>query len=289
MIHTNIGYGYKFDDETNTLIGEEHIKEYGFFSTFTLMLICIINVYKNLDRVVENIDGKHLLRQLRKDNDIDIYHHFFNINKDYVIDVDKSTIHSNLDLNEQHTIYKEENTKTFKPFFEKYFNLNQRLVDLIDTLKVKYNIDSEKTISVIYRDTDKWTDLGGFNYISPAFYWRIARNLKTEYPDYTVLIQTENTGVKRVFREALRAISIDETLTSASPEYPLFLTLGDNKLNWADAYVAALWIHSKSKYLITYTGNSGFFVYLSRGTTKNMYQEITFTKNDETEFFALNA
>ena len=40
----------------------------------------------------------------------------------------------------------------------------------------------------------------------------IIRNLKTEYPDYTVLIQTENTGVKRVFREALRAISIDETL-----------------------------------------------------------------------------
>lgn len=289
MIHENIGYGYKFDDETKTIIGEEHIKNYGFFSTFTLMLISIINVYKNLGMVVENVDGRHLLNHLRQNQDIDMYHHFFNINKDVIIDVNVSEIHKDLQLNEQHTIYKEENMKTFKPFFERYFNLNQRLVDLIEDLKRKYNIDSENSISVIYRDSDKWTDLGGFNYISPAFYYRIAKNLKTKYPDYKVLIQTENPGIKRVFREAFQAVSVDETLTSVTGEYPTFLTLNENKLNWADAYVAALWIHSKSKYLITYTGNSGFFVYLSRGTTKNMYQEITFTKNDENEFFTFNA
>ena len=289
MIHENIGYGYKFDDETKTIIGGEHIKDYGFFSTFTLMLVSIINVYKDLDMIVENVDGRNLLKHLRQDEDIDMFHHFFNINKDYVNDIDKSQIHKDLNLNEQHTIYKEENIKTFKPFFEKYFNLNDRVVGVIDNLKSKYGVDSEKSISVIYRDSDKWTDLGGFNYISPAFYFRIAKKLKTENPDYKVLIQTENPGIKRVFREAFQATSIDETLTSVTGEYPTFLTLRENKLNWADAYVAALWIHSKSKYLITYTGNSGFFVYLSRGTTKNMYQEITFTKNDENEFFVLNA
>jgi hypothetical protein len=289
MIHTNIGYGYKFDDETKTLIGEEGIKSYGFFSTFTLMFICIINVYKDLNMIVENIDGSNLLENLKQGENLDMYHHFFNINKDLVIDVDKNKIPRDLSVNEQHTIYKDVNFVTFKPFFEKYFNLNQRLIDLIDFYKTKYRIDSDRSISVVYRDTDKWTDFGGFNYISPAFYWRIARNLKTEDPSLALLVQTENTGVKRIFREALGGVSIEETLTSETSEYPLFLTLKNEKLKWADAYVASLWLHSKSKYLITYTGNSGFFLYLARGTTKNMYQEITFTKNDENEFFVLNA
>ena len=83
MIHENIGYGYKFDDETKTIIGGEHIKDYGFFSTFTLMLVSIINVYKDLDMIVENVDGRNLLKHLRQDEDIDMFHHFFNINKPF--------------------------------------------------------------------------------------------------------------------------------------------------------------------------------------------------------------
>jgi hypothetical protein len=64
--------------------------------------------------------------------------------------------------------------------------------------------------------------------------------------------------------------------------------LEEDKLEWSENYVAALFLHSKSKYLITYTGNSAFFLYLSRGTTNNLYQEITFTNNNYDDFFSIN-
>jgi hypothetical protein len=81
---------------------------------------------------------------------------------------------------------------------------------------------------------------------------------------------------------------INETLVSNRDDYPLFLHLQENKLEWSENYVAALFLHSKSKYLITYTGNSAFFLYLSRGTTNNLYQEITFTNNNYDDFFSIN-
>jgi hypothetical protein len=196
--------------------------------------------------------------------------------------------------------------KMFKPVPEEVFieiikdisNVLERVViekvrqvpvkNKIDELVKKYSIIHENTISVIYRSTDKWTDMGGFNHISPALYMRLTKKLKEETPQYDVFIQSESSGINRVFNESFGSKSIQETLVSTIDGLPLFLHLDKNKLEWSEYYVASLIIHSKSKILITYTGNSSFFVYLSRGTTKNMYQEITFTKNNYEDFFTKN-
>lgn len=281
--YEEIGYGYDYDLTNNILIGNSKIAEYGFFSTFSLMFIALLNVYRKYNKSVNDIDGRFLLKHIKGEIP-DMYKHFFSIDSEFQINFDSKKIDFPIDQNEHHTIYSEKKIFFYNQIFKKYFKLTPNIEYKIKFLTEKYNIISENSVSVVYRDTDKWTDFGGFNHISPAFYCRIARNIKTETPDIQVLIQTENEGVKKFLMEGLGAKSIEETLTS-DKSIPLFLYLKEKKLEWAEYYVASLWIHAKSKYLITYTGNSGFFLYLIRGTTKNLYQEITFTKNNEMEFF----
>jgi hypothetical protein len=286
MIHENILYGYDYDTDNNILIGRKDISSYGFFSTFTLLITALMGVY-NKYKQLPKIDGRNLLRHLCDDDRVDMYSYFFHIDESVEINFegDMPVPTSNDD---QHTLYKEENIKYYGAFFKRYFNLNKTVSDRIENFKTKYNIDSDKSISIIYRSTDKWTDMGGFNQIGPGLYYRLATKIKTENPDCRILIQAESDGIVKVFSQGLGAIKIEETLVSAYDDTPLFLSLNSNKLEWAENYIAALFLHSKSKYLVTYTGNSAFFIYMSRGTTKNMYQETTFTRNDKFEEFFVN-
>ncbi len=287
MIHENIMYGYDYNTETGELIGRENIGGYGFFSTFTLLITAIMGVYNQYGELVKSINGKKLLRNLSKDESYDMYSHFFHIDESVEINFNRPTPVP-LTNDDQHTVYTESNINYYSAFFKRYFNLNDNIQSKIEGFKTKYNIIPENTISVVYRSTDKWTDMGGFNHISPALYFRLTRDLKTENPELDIYIQSESQGINRVFMEGLGSKVISETLVSDRDDYPLFLHLQDNKLEWAENYVAALFLHSKSKYLITYTGNSAFFLYLSRGTTNNLYQEITFTNNNFDDFFSIN-
>ena len=289
MIHENILHGYDYDTENNTLIGRTDIQDYGFFSTFTLMLTSIMVVYKTYNKTPDKIDGKNLLRKIKKNSDIDMYHHFFHIDNDINISYKISEIPVPFSPDDQHTIYSDKYSKYYGEFFKKYFNVNENISTKINELTSKYNVNVDNTISVIYRDSDKWTDMGGFNSISAGGYFRKCKYLfEMDGNRPNVLIQSENNGVISVFGQVFPTTFFNETALGNSSEiYPPIPINDDKKLEWSEYYIASLWIHSKCKYVITYTGNSSFFVYLNRGTTKNFTQEITFTKNYN-DFFVTN-
>jgi hypothetical protein len=289
MIDENILYGYDYDVVNNTLIGRPDIKDYGFFSTFTLMLTSLMVVYKKYKKTPSKIDGNNLLRKLKNDSDTDMYHHFFHIDEELDINFDDIEIPVPFSPDDQHTIYSEKYSKYYNVFFKKYFNVNQNIQDKIDELTKKYDVDLDNSISVIYRDSDKWTDMGGFNYISAGGYFRKCKEIfENDGNRPKVLIQSENTGVISTFHQAFGSTFFTETSLGNSSEIYPPIPLDDNKkIEWSEYYIASLWVHSKCKYVITYTGNSGFFIYLNRGTTKNLTQEITFTKNYN-EFFVTN-
>lgn len=285
MIHENILYGYDYDTINNVLIGRENISDYGFFSTFTLMLTSIMVVYKKYKKTPNQIDDRFLLKKIKKNKEINMYHHFFHIDESVVIDFDVNEIPVPFSPDDHHTIYFEKYSKYYNVFFKKYFNLNNNIIEKIDFLKQKYNINPDNIVSVVYRDSDKWTDMGGFKYVSAGAYMNMCRSIIHENKGLNVLIQSENMGVINTFKQSFGAIYFDETnLGNSSEIYPP-IPLDDNKkMEWSEYYVASLWIHSMSKYVIMYTGNSSFFIYLNRGTTKNLIQEITF-KKDYKEFF----
>jgi hypothetical protein len=290
MIHERVLFGYDYDDEKRELIARDDISNYGFFSTFTLMITSIMQVYRRFGVLVESIDSKKALYLMKKEKplDFDMYNYLFKIDKNYEF--------PNLDINmpvptspdDHHTLYKEEYAQYYHPFFKKYFSLSDELQEKYNFLINKYNINFEKMISIVFRDSDKWTDFGGFNYVSAGAYLRLAKKvIESDSECDRIFIQTENDGVKRHFGNGVRAEFIEETKTSSDTYNAPLSSIEKDVLDWASYYICALYIHSKSKHLITYTGNSSFFLYLSRGTTKNMHQEITFTK-DFNDFFIKN-
>jgi hypothetical protein len=288
MIHENILYGYDYNDETNELIAREDIQGYGFFSTFTLMLTSLMVIYKKFKKTPDKINCQKALKKLKKNNDIDMYHYFFNINYDIIIDFDEE-IPVPFTPDEQHTLYSEKYSKYYTQFVKKYFNFNENIISKINIIKEKYNISSDNSISIIYRDSDKWTDFGGFNYVCAGPYLRKCTEIiNNETTKLNVIIQTENAGVVREFKTIFTSTFIEETSLGNSSEIYPPIPIDESKiLEWSEYYVAALYVHSQSKYVITYSGNSAFFVYLFRGHTYNLTQEITFTKNYN-EFFITN-
>lgn len=289
MIDENILYGYDYDTVNNVLIGRPDIKDYGFFSTFTLMITSLMIVYKKYKTTPDKIDGSNLLYKIKKDLDIDMYQHFFHIDESVEINFENSELLVVISPDDQHTIYSEKYAEYYGPFFKKYFNVNENIENKITELTNKYNVDIDNSISVIFRDSDKWTDMGGFNSISAGGYLRKCKEIfELDGNRPKVLIQTENNGVISVFNQVFDLTFFSETALGKSQEiYPPIPLNDDMRLEWSEYYVASLWIHSKCKHVISYTGNSAFFVYLSRGTTNNFTQEITFTKNYN-EFFVTN-
>jgi len=217
-----------------------------------------------------------------------MYQYFFHIDDSIEINFDEE-IPVPFSPDDQHTIYSEKYIKYYLPFFKKYFNVNTNITEKISFLKEKYGIDEDNSISVIYRDSDKWTDFGGFNYISAGGYFRKCKEIiELEKIRPRVIIQSENNGVIKTFQEAFGSVFFTETsLGNSSEIYPPIPINDEIRLEWSEYYVASLWILSKCKHVITYTGNSSFFIYLNRGTTNNFTQEITFTK-DYNEFFVTN-
>jgi hypothetical protein len=286
MIHENILYGYDYDEINNILIGRDDIRDYGMFSSFTLMLGSLMVVYKNFGKVVEHIDGKNILAKFKSEDNIDLYHKFFRIDKDYQINLPRE-FPVPFSPDDQHTIYSEEYINYYYPFIKKYFNFNSSILSKVEEIKQKYNIDPDQFISVVFRDSDKWTDFGGFNYVSAGAYVRLTEKIKEQNPDLKILIQSENPNVVTFFGYK-GAISIEETMLDKScQEYPPIKKNIEKRTEWVEYYIAALYVISQSKYVITYTGNSAFFVYLFRGTTNNLYQEKTFLQ-DYNDFFVNN-
>jgi hypothetical protein len=287
MIHENILYGYDYDEELNELIARQDIENYGFFSTFTLMLTSIMTVYRLFKKTPDTINCKNVLKKLKQDDSVDMYHYFFKINNDIIINFEETLPYFSPDV--QHSLYTEKNMKYYLPFVKKYFNFNENIISKIQFIKSKYNIDPNNTISVVYRDSDKWTDHGGFSYVSAGPYVRKCRDIiSKEEVRPTVIIQSENLGIIREFKSMFFSTFIEETsLENPCFTYPPIPVDESKKLEWAEFYIAALYLHSQSKHVITYTGNSAFFIFLFREHTTNFIQEITFTKNYN-DFFITN-
>jgi hypothetical protein len=219
---------------------------------------------------------------LNKDSQKDMYRHFFETDESIYVNFHDEI--PEFGPNIHHDIYANENLQYLTPFFDRYFKLNHHLQWKLNQLVEKYSVDSSRSISLIIRGTDKWTDFGGMTTLGPNPYIRMGELLIAKNTSYRVLLQTEHDDIRAVCNHKFPYTFFEETLTAKNPSLPLFLSHDGDKLDWSEWYVAALWLHARSKYVVTYSGNSALFVYLARGTTENFYQEVSFKTPFENYF-----
>lgn len=202
--------------------------------------------------------------------------------KDKDIYPDFCVINEKQDIN----LYKEifipdENKKTFLEYdFESYNKIIKRffspsniITERKKILMNKYNIDPSETISVLYRGTDKWTEV---RLAHPTDYLNVVLQIMHQTSAKKVLLQTDQSQVIDYFKNELgNSVIIFEETPSTYGEKAMNAVMCESKRNqvdWMQWFDASLRCVSECSYFVNHTGNCGLWANLYRGTTDNVFQ-----------------
>lgn len=242
----------------------------------------------------EKISFEHGFKTYKLNTTQDIYPFFYNPNFNQDLPVWKNLYRVSANETSNNVI------QTF-PFFEytqiinRYFSPSDKIVNIIGYLKNKYCINFEKTISIFYRGTDKFTEI---SIASPKEYAQVAKNILDKNPDFRVLIQTDQKQALEYFLNEFgnKAFYFEEIPTTSKTGEDT-IQMQDVSNRWMNYFNdesliidpialsqnldAAIRIISQTKYPILHTGNGALFSILYRGNCSNVFQFNEFGKLNE--------
>ena len=208
-------------------------------------------------------------RRLKKDPNRDVYHDFYRMDPNVEVQLLK-TVTLPDENRKQFDLY---DFEYYNPIVKRFFTPSDVVLERKNMLMDKYKIDPDKTISVLYRGTDKSTELV---LAHPQDYLIVTQRLLEKNPDFKVLLQTDQTQVIQMFVEALgdKVVFFEETpsTTSNSVIWNLMEKNGADSIEWSQWFDAALRCVSDCRYMINHTGNVAFFANLYRGSLDGVYQ-----------------
>ena len=240
----------------------------GFYSCETQVFNSLLILLRH-GLTPDRIDYSLGYRHFKKDPEKDIYPDFHQIDSSQSLD-----FYTEVELPDsnkcQFGLY---NFDVYNQIISRFFGPSNIVKERKDVLIEKYNIDFSKTISVLYRGTDKGTEL---TLASPQDYMTVVKNILKEHPDFRVLIQTDQTQVIQYFHNELgdKVFWFDETPSTSTSRviWSLIEDSGRDAIDWSQWFDAALRCTSDCEYAINHTGNVGFWLNLYRGNTDNVYQ-----------------
>ena len=247
----------------------------GFFSCCTIRLLEIVDHFNTFKCLPDLVDSSKQFELYKEFSNIDISNYYFSNNENIHIEYIKNIKLRNDNIEEQFSDYKSLNLSDVSMFLEKYFNLSEEVKIIIKTIETKYNINYEKTLSVFYRGNDKIKE----TLIAPYDFF-ISKIKECLYLNKyeRILIQTDD--------ELFLKYCLEDNIIKNKIFYFNELARIDNNHNLAihnlinkkhrqlfGAYfLAATYILSKTKGLITHSGNCGLWAVLFRNNTTNFYQ-----------------
>jgi len=216
----------------------------------------------------DKIDYSMGFKRFKSDPERDIFPDFYRINPDQ-------------EVTPKNIILPDENRKQFEIYdFEYYnqvvkrfFNPSGVVTDRWQMLTEKYDIDPEKTVSVLYRGTDKCTEV---RLASPEAYLDAVKQILDQTPANRVLVQTDQTQVLDYFKSELGNIVVSFSETpSTSGNNSMIDTMEKDKrdmTDWMQWFDAALRCVAECAYVVNHTGNCGLWMNLYRGNVNNVFQ-----------------
>ena len=216
----------------------------------------------------DKIDYSMGFKRFKSDPERDIFPDFYRINPDQ-------------EVTPKNIILPDENRKQFEIYdFEYYnqvvkrfFNPSGVVTDRWQMLTEKYDIDPEKTVSVLYRGTDKCTEV---RLASPEAYLDVVKQILDQTPANRVLVQTDQTQVLDYFKSELGNIVVSFSETpSTSGNNSMIDTMEKDKrdmTDWMQWFDAALRCVAECAYVVNHTGNCGLWMNLYRGNVNNVFQ-----------------
>ncbi len=240
----------------------------GFYSN-QFQVFCSLLILMRHGIVPDKIDYSMGFKHFKKDPNQDIYPLFHQIDEKQPID-----LFANIDILDANKFQKNlYNFEVYNQIIKRFFNPSDIINNRKNYLLEKYQIDTSKTISVLYRGTDKGTELKLAN---PEQYMAVTKSLLSQNSDFKVLLQTDQTQVIHYFHEELkdRLVIFEETPSTTSNRviWSLMEQNGADSIDWSQWFDAALRCVSDCKYVVNHTGNVGMFMNLYRGNLDGVYQ-----------------
>jgi len=161
----------------------------------------------------------------------------------------------------------------YNPVVKRFFGPSDVVSERKNQLLNKYRINPSETISVLYRGTDKYTEvrLG-----SPQAYLQAVQQVLQQTNAKRVLVQTDQTQVLNFFKQELgnMVIHFEETPTTSGKEAmnTVMENEGNDTMDWMQWFDAALRVVSECAFVVNHTGNCGLWMNLYRGNTTNVFQ-----------------
>ena len=250
-----------------------HNKTAGFFSNCSVRLKQIIEFFNENQILPENIDSLAQFRNYKEEADDlveDLTKYFFE-QKPVPISGEKIKQIANP---MQYGIYKNIDFKQVAILIETFFSPSKTIKDIVVSLENKYSLEHDNTCSVHYRGNDKAQETGIAEYEQ---FFSKAQEVLQKNANIKFLIQTDELEFAQAFKQKFSNSFFFEELTMINHDKhsSVHHSLPRNKRKeHASYFFAAIIIMSKTKHLITYSGNSALWITLYRRNAKNTHQYL---------------
>ena len=208
-------------------------------------------------------------KRFKKDESRDIFPDFYKIDFDKKVKLFKKV--SLPDENKkQFGLY---DFGYYNQVVNKFFNPSYLILERKNFLMQKYNINPTETISVLYRGTDKWTEV---RLSHPSNYLAVTKQILEATNAKKVLLQTDQTQVIDYFKNELgdMVIHFEETPSTYGTDAmnTVMENEGKDTMDWMQWFDSALRCVSECAYVVNHTGNCGLWMNLYRGSVNNVFQ-----------------
>ena len=175
---------------------------------------------------------------------------------------------------DHHGIYRFLDYARINVAMARYFRPSDEAERRRDELARTYRIDPATTLAVIYRGTDKGTEV---RVASPEAYLAQARKLLVRNPGFRVWIQTDEPAVRSMFCRAFgeRCFYLDEMPVSSDGRVvheQEDSTLNMDRSEFGVLLVAVTSLLAQCAIVVNHTGNMALWVCLFRGHAHGVWQ-----------------
>lgn len=266
-------------DNKNLILKTSHCKTAGFFSNCSVRLKQIINFINKNNELPRTVDSSAQFRNYKEevDDTVDDLTKYFFEQTAIASTVEKI----NYFLPRQYQKYKNIDFKNVVPLIKAFFSPSITIRNIIETLEKKYKLDYDNICSVYYRGNDKASETGLAEYEQ---FFNKTEEILQKNPHIKFLIQTDELEFAEAFKQRFpNSFWFDElSMINHDPKSSVHHSIPRNKRKeHASYFFAAILIISKTKHLITYSGNCALWTVLYRGNTENVHQYLK-TKNQKT-------
>jgi hypothetical protein len=256
-----------------------HANNAGFFSTCSVKLYKIIEFYINNNNIPSNIDGSQLFQLYNPNKNIDITYEFFKPSNNINLNITDYPRHISTNFNEmidpnnddQYMNYKLIDFKNINPYIQKFFTPSDKIINTMNKLIAKYNINFNKSYcGVYYRGTDKIHETVLPNYDS--FITKM-NNIQNIDNNIIFIIQSDD----QIFIDYIKSRFTNNIIFEENKGSTINNGIHHNNTkieNFNDILymLPIMLILSRCKYIICNSSNCSKWITLYRGTGNNIIQ-----------------